>query len=565
MVTATTFSSLLNLDLDYHVSATLKAHIEEWIFASPVHQKPTRYKVAHLILSAAHNRQSELSLEGYGLESLPVGIDELDHLEELNLSKNQLQDLPIQFERLTRLKKINLSDNQFTSLPESFQELSLLESLDLSKNRFEELPETFYFLPNILFLNLEHNLLQSLPLSISTLQNIECLKLAHNRFRILPDEIGHLYRLKELSLQANQLTLLPHTFTELSELKFLNLSHNLLHSIPAHVGRMPLKTISLAHNPIDQLPFSLLFSPRLHHIDVLGTPIPPSMSRCLDEIPQRERLSSTRTLKTAIKFLSCWSTKTVPKGAPFTLRESRDLVRWLEHLSSSEVFAQNQVLLADTIFSLLCEAEKNMEFREAFFLQLFENTHRCGDRAAYTLILLHALKELHQKTPLEPDQRFQILLSASKTLHLQKIVRQILIPKKGCSEDVEIQLYAMLMLKDRLNLILPLDSVEMTYKDLAEQTIGPNHEALLEAVASKMEGIDQFELVMGELPQILDAFLEEFFSEELGVIKETFEQRFFSEDSPPKDPILQEVHIVESTCWLTQEKKALLMKKVLPF
>ena len=564
MVPAITFSSILNLDLDCHVSATLKTHIEHWISASPVHQKPSRYKVAHLILSAAQNRQSELSLEGYGLESLPVGIEELDHLEELNLSKNQLQDLPIHFERLPRLKKINLSDNQFSRLPESFQELSLLEGLDLSKNRFDELPETFYFLPNIRSLNLEHNNLGSLPFSIFTLQNIECLKLAHNRLRFLPDEIGHLYELKELSLQANQLSLLPHTFTELSELNFLNLAHNLLKFIPVHIGKMPLKSISFAHNPIDQLPFSLLFSPRLHHIDVLGTPIPLSMAQCLDEIPQRERHGTIRTLKTAIRFLSCWSTKTAPKG-PYTLRESRDLIRWFEHLSSSEVFAQNQVFLADTIFSLLSETEINMEFREAFFLQLFENTHRCGDRAAYTLILLNALKELHQKVPQRPEQRFQILLSAAKTLHLQKIVRQILIPKKGCSEDVEIQLYAMLALKDRLNLILPVDSIQMTYKDLAEQTIGPNHQALLEAVVSKMEEIDPIEMVIAELPQILDSFLEEFFSEELSLIKETFEQKFLGEESVPIDPILQEVHVLESSCWLIQEKKALLMKKVLPF
>ncbi|MBM3195074.1 MAG: hypothetical protein FJZ60_04835 [Chlamydiae bacterium] len=562
MVTATTFSSILNLDLDYQVSSTLKSRIEEWIFASPLHQKPSCYRVAHLILSAAHNRQSQLCIDGFDLESLPEGIDELDHLEELNLSKNRLEELPIHFERLLRLKKINLSENQFSRLPESFQELSRLESLDLSKNRFVELPETFYFLPNLRFLNLEHNLLASLPLSISSLQGIESLKLAHNRFRILPDEIGHLYGLKELSLQDNQLTQLPHTLTELSELNFLNLAHNLLHFIPAHIGKMSLKSISIAHNPIGQLPFSLLFSPRLHHIDVLGTPIPPSMGNCLDEIPQRERCGTTRTLKTAIRFLSCWSTKTAPKGH-YTLRESRDLIRWFEHLSSSEVFAQNQVFLADTIFCLLSEAEINMEFREAFFLQLFENTHRCGDRAAYTLILLNALKELHQKVPQRPEQRFQILLSAAKTLHLQKIVRQILIPKKGCSEDVEIQLYAMLALKDRLNLILPVDSIQMTYRELAEQTIGPNYEALLEAVVSKMEEIDPIEMAIAELPQILDKFLEEFFSEDLRLIHETFEQKFLSDESHCKDPILQEVHILESSCWLIQEKKALLMRKVL--
>jgi Leucine-rich repeat (LRR) protein len=565
MVTATTFSSLLNLDFDYHGSATLKTHIEDWLSASSPHQKPSRYKVAHLILSAAHNHLSELSLEGFGLESLPEGIDELTHLEDLNLSKNRLQELPIHFEFLTRLKKINLSDNQLSSLPKSFPEMTLLESLDLSKNRFEELCEIFYLLPNIRYLNLEHNLLGSLPFSILTLQNIEYLKLAHNRFRVLPDEIGHLYGLKELSLQANQLTKLPHTLTELSELKFLNLAHNLLQFIPAHIGRMSLKSISVAHNPIEQLPFSFLFSIGFHHIDVEGTPIPPSMGRCLDQIPTRERYGKIRTLKTAIRFLSCWSTETAPKGVPYTLRESRDLIRWLEHLSSSEVFAQNQVFLANTIFSLLCEAEKNMDFREAFFLQLFDNTHRCGDRAAYTLILLHALKEMHQKVPLRPEQRFQILVAAAKTLHLQKIVRQILIPKKGCSEDVEIQLYAMLMLKDRLNLILPLDSIQMTYKDLAEQTIGPNHEALLEAVVSKMEEIDPIEMVIGELPQILDSFLEEFFSDELNLIKETFEQKFLGEGSVPLDPILQEVHVLESSCWLIEEKKALLMKKVLPF
>ena len=152
MVTATTFSSILNLDLDYQVSSTLKSRIEEWIFASPLHQKPSCYRVAHLILSAAHNRQSQLCIDGFDLESLPEGIDELDHLEELNISKNRLEELPIHFERLLRLKKINLSENQFCRLPESFQELSRLESLDLSKNRFVELPETFYFLPNLRFL-----------------------------------------------------------------------------------------------------------------------------------------------------------------------------------------------------------------------------------------------------------------------------------------------------------------------------------------------------------------------------------------------------------------------------
>lgn len=566
MVDLSTFLSLQILDLDYSVSIALKEHLNTWLDASPPHEKLSRYKVAHLILSSAHNRQATLSIEGYGISSLPAGLEELHFLEEIRLNQNELKELSIDFGRLANLKKVSLSHNRLTSLPDSFYELALLEELDLSHNQFEKLSEAFIFFTHLESLNVESNLLANLPSSICSLQNLLRLKLANNRLKILPSEIGQLYELREISLQKNLLTSLPDSLTELTKLNFLNLSQNLIRFLPVHIGKMSLKTLSIKGNPISQIPISFLFNPNIQHIEALNTSLPSDMLTCLDAIPSKEKLRFTRTLKTCLRFLSHWTQNTPPKGEPYTLMEARMLNQWIEHLSSSEDFAQNQVLLAETIFSLLCEAEKNREFRDVFFLQLQHNTHRCGDRAAYTLILLNALKEIYQKSSLAPKERFGILLAASRTLYLQKIVRKLLIPSEGISEDVEIQLFVMLMLKDRLKLLLPIDSIQMTYKDLAQQMLGGDVDTQLEKIAAEIEDKDPFELVLSELPQIIETFLEEFYQHELTLIRDAFEEKFFEHlEQSASDPLLQETIAVDSSVWFVQQKKDLLMRNLLPF
>ncbi|TET60268.1 MAG: leucine-rich repeat domain-containing protein [Promethearchaeota archaeon] len=88
------------------------------------------YKVKHI------------NLQGWGLNTIPKEVFEINGLESLCLDYNQLTQVPEEISKLTSLKTLNLDYNEFTNFPESLTKLQSLEFLTLDNNYITTLPES---------------------------------------------------------------------------------------------------------------------------------------------------------------------------------------------------------------------------------------------------------------------------------------------------------------------------------------------------------------------------------------------------------------------------------------
>jgi len=114
---------------------------------------------------------------GYGIESLPASIGDLDRLQLLDVQSNRLVELPFEIGTLAELRELRAQRNQLLQLPDSFSRLSQLRGAHLSQNNLTEIPESIGDLARLEWLYVGDNPLSDLPNSLGNLQNLKALGL----------------------------------------------------------------------------------------------------------------------------------------------------------------------------------------------------------------------------------------------------------------------------------------------------------------------------------------------------------------------------------------------------
>lgn len=93
-----------------------------------------------------------VNLDGWGLQTIPPEVFELNNLRSLSLEFNELKELPKEISNLTALKHLHLSYNLLEALPDSIGKLSLLKSLTIKHNNISYLPESIKNLKNLKYI-----------------------------------------------------------------------------------------------------------------------------------------------------------------------------------------------------------------------------------------------------------------------------------------------------------------------------------------------------------------------------------------------------------------------------
>jgi len=117
---------------------------------------------------------------GYGIESLPASIAELDRLQLLDVQSSRLTELPFEIGYLDELRELRAQRNRLQQLPDSITRLSRLRGVHLSRNEISELPESIGELSALEWMYLSDNPLESLPHGIENLQNLRALGLQYS-------------------------------------------------------------------------------------------------------------------------------------------------------------------------------------------------------------------------------------------------------------------------------------------------------------------------------------------------------------------------------------------------
>ncbi|KAK3153843.1 hypothetical protein QOZ80_2BG0182230 [Eleusine coracana subsp. coracana] len=104
-----------------------------------------------------------ISLSQNRLVNLPSTLGSLTSLRELRFANNSIESLPVEIGLLKHLQILIASNNRITSLPSSIGDCESLIEVDLSSNLLAELPDAIGNLHNLKALHLRNNGLTSLP------------------------------------------------------------------------------------------------------------------------------------------------------------------------------------------------------------------------------------------------------------------------------------------------------------------------------------------------------------------------------------------------------------------
>lgn len=220
--------------------------------------------------STTEEEEGAILFRRHGLSSQDLS-DRLMQVEyeetwsELDASRNQISALPSCLQRFVGLTKLVLTNNAIATIPEEvYQNLGRLQTLMLSENQIEVIPEAMpQYLPLLATLSLDGNQIKSLPDSIGYWVNMRELRLGSefggNLITELPRTISDMVSLVDLDVSFNMITTLnPDTFLDLPELRSISLSHNAItdlpHSLLLFGSCRKLTTIDLSDNQIKMIP-----------------------------------------------------------------------------------------------------------------------------------------------------------------------------------------------------------------------------------------------------------------------------------------------------------------------
>jgi hypothetical protein len=112
---------------------------------------------SQLIMAAANEADSVLSLSGLGLARLPDELRMLRYLTRLDLSDNLLTELPEWIGELSTLELLVLRGNRLMQLPPSLARLGRLTQLDAADNRLLQVAPELATMPRLAAIELRGN------------------------------------------------------------------------------------------------------------------------------------------------------------------------------------------------------------------------------------------------------------------------------------------------------------------------------------------------------------------------------------------------------------------------
>lgn len=126
------------------------------------------------------------------------------------------------------------------------------KGIDLSYCQLTNFPTILTYAKWIQSLNLARNSFTKLPHEIGLLTHLNTLVLSSNQLDSLPDEIALLApSLTNLQLDDNKFKMVPLVIASLNNLKVLNLAHNQLSFLLPFLCKLPLTTLDVSVNPLE--------------------------------------------------------------------------------------------------------------------------------------------------------------------------------------------------------------------------------------------------------------------------------------------------------------------------
>ncbi len=145
--------------------------------------------VLERIKETKENRIKYLIITHFELETLPVEIFNLIHLEELSIYNNKIRHLPPEIGKLKNLKKLIIGRNLISLIPSEIGELKNLQRFFAYSNRLNSLPKEFNNLKKLTHLDLSNNIFTEIPIELRNLSKLEGLNLKGNPLVAPPPEI----------------------------------------------------------------------------------------------------------------------------------------------------------------------------------------------------------------------------------------------------------------------------------------------------------------------------------------------------------------------------------------
>lgn len=338
--------------------------------------------------------------------------------------------------------------------------------LDLSELGLTELPPLTALEEQVTILNLEGNKLTAFPAQLLNFRQLTALNLSNNEIKELPADIHKLSQLNGLAINNNQLTTLPKEISQLSSLSFLDLSANNLTSLPEEMGALAnLESLDLSQNPeLSELPETLRNLSNLSRLECENTAIDDATVDLIlgritephdDETLPFDQYNLTQTTAESVNLQN------------FDANQQGVIREWLRRLEETPDFKSNPQEFAKVICQVLEFAQTDEVFKANLLLQMEENNADCEDRAAMNINMIYIGWRLATLPPdASIEEKMKILTAGAKTLALQTTIDHALLawqeannaPPPG--ESVEVLLYSVTALKDRLGLLCFTEQVK---------------------------------------------------------------------------------------------------------
>ncbi|MBK3520026.1 leucine-rich repeat domain-containing protein [Carboxylicivirga marina] len=164
---------------------------------------PTYYELQKAL--NVKNNVKNLNLSSNNLNSFPVEILEMIHLETLDLSDNRIQNLPGNIQKLKILEVFILNKNELYTIDENISLLGKLKALSISNNKFQSFPNQILKLKKLQVLDISNNNINQVPPEIISMSKLRSLAIVNTEIRSLPEEFFQLKKLEKLFINKNQL------------------------------------------------------------------------------------------------------------------------------------------------------------------------------------------------------------------------------------------------------------------------------------------------------------------------------------------------------------------------
>lgn len=478
------------ITLNFSKISLPKLIIRDQIFAhlDTIFDKPNIYQTVKKII-----------LKNNKLFQLPENISKFSNLRSIDLSNNRFTSIPFQIYNFKKLKKLVINNNKIDYVSVQIGKLKNLEELHLKKNNLACIHNKLYSLKKLHTLDLSRNELSEISKSIHKLHNLETLKISNNNLFSIPKEIFG-KNLEYLDLSDNHIDVIPNAIKNSRELRDINFDNNEIVNIPDEISELKhLTAISFNDNStlrgfsenlyrlptnctveIEHSGLSLATLSEIKTKSCSASYNGPSFEFSIEFAEERMEERLVESL-----YVHC-NQRRVPRF--YNLRSLSDqLEMWLNRLDWMSDFQnlEGNPSLIEAIIDCIEYAEANAEYRKLFQNIIEGATATCGDGIALSIIDIGIAKRV--LTFMESNQIVELshflLGTAFPRQILQKIAGQKITFLKlqaklkkiaaGAIDDVEVYLAYPILLKERLNLsininsmVTQLDNTGVTQEDL---------------------------------------------------------------------------------------------------